>query len=342
MPRIPGELRDSVIYIYPDVESARLGKPAGGSGFIVGVKSETLPRRYWTYAVTNRHVVQGSGPTPIIRQNVEAGGRTILAVRETRSESWHFHCDLDDVAIVRIHLEPFMVALRGKPGWQIVPTERRDTLARFKSSFVAEERLVTKDLVDELDIGPGDDVFTIGRFFSHEGREQNQPALRFGNISMMPEPIEQEGSGLKQESFIVECRSIAGFSGSPVWVHIPPLSYSRRHKRTAPESWWRGPWLLGVDWGHLRIPEGVVDPGGKKHSEDLRVFVNSGMMGVVPAWKVKELLQQNEVIKQRKEAEAEYSRRVSERAAAGSSAAAGDGVESTDPSGAEDRERPPD
>ncbi len=315
MPRIPPRIEESVVYIYPDESSAMDGKRAGGSGFIVGALSETVPGRHWPFAVTNRHVIQGCGEHPAIRLNLDVKGTPVMGVSSTLSENWFVHASLDDVVVHPISLNSFMVASRGKPGWVVNP-EPKDALASFRHNFIAEETLLTKEMVDELDIAPGDDVFSIGRFFSHDGRQTNQPSVRFGNISMMPgEPIEQEGSGFKQESFVVECRSIAGFSGSPVWVYIPPFSYDRKEQRTSSEGWWQGPWLLGVDWGHLRIPEDVVDLGGKKHPDELRVLANSGMMGVVPAWKLKELLHQEEPTKWRRDADANVAKKAAERTA---------------------------
>ena len=53
-------------------------------------------------------------------------------------------------------------------------------------------------------IGPGDDVFIVGRFVNHEGKQQNHPTVRFGAIAQMPgEPITFP-DGTHQDSFLVE------------------------------------------------------------------------------------------------------------------------------------------
>jgi hypothetical protein len=45
----------------------------------------------------------------------------------------------------------------------------------------------------------------VGRFINHEGKQRNLPALRYGNIAMMPlEPIIQQETGITQESFFVK------------------------------------------------------------------------------------------------------------------------------------------
>jgi hypothetical protein len=50
----------------------------------------------------------------------------------------------------------------------------------------------------------------------HEGRQKNSPTARFGNIAQMPnEPVIIKR--FEQECFLVEARSIGGYSGSPVF-----------------------------------------------------------------------------------------------------------------------------
>jgi hypothetical protein len=55
-------------------------------------------------------------------------------------------------------------------------------------------------------------------------------------------------------------------------------------------------WLLGVDWGHLPIHEQVKWPDDKAPvNEGWVVESNSGQMAVVPAWKLQELLDHEEL-----------------------------------------------
>jgi len=160
--------------------------------------------------------------------------------------------------------------------------------------------------VAALEIGPGDEVFIVGRFINHEGKQgkqRNLPSLRFGNIAMMPwEPIKHPDGHL-QESFLVEVRSIGGYSGSPVFVHILPFS-----KRPGQKGWSmeRGPWLLGIDWGHLplrkKVEEWMLDDW-KPISDGWTVEVISGMTGVVPVWRLEELLNIKELASSRKVAD---------------------------------------
>ncbi|RYD70054.1 MAG: serine protease [Verrucomicrobiaceae bacterium] len=255
MPRIPDEHLDVSVYIYPSVPDAEQGKRIGGCGFLMSVKSALLPG-YIIYAVTNRHVVEDGGWC--VRVNTADGGKDVF---ELDDRNWIFHPDGDDVAICQM---PTMPA------------------ARFKYRTLGEENLLTKELMHELNIGPGDDVFVVGRFINHEGRQRNRPVMRFGNIAQNPaEPIRQS-SGFEQESFLIEARSISGYSGSPVVMGLSPeFKRPDRPALIMRRTGYRI--LVGVSWGHL------VDEDGE----------NTGMMPVVPAWKLRELLHCPRVVQQR-------------------------------------------
>jgi Ethanolamine utilization protein EutJ (predicted chaperonin) len=60
-------------------------------------------------------------------------------------------------------------------------------------------------------------------------------------------------------------------------------------------------WLLGVDWGHLPTTQDILDQSGKPVSEGWKVAVNTGMAAVVPAWKLTDLLDLEEVVRSRRE-----------------------------------------
>jgi hypothetical protein len=151
-------------------------------------------------------------------------------------------------------------------------------------------------------IGPGDECFFLGRFSTHEGTSQNRPSARFGVLAMTHgETIRDERSGLEQESFLVEARSLSGFSGSPVFAYksaimdaesgeVKPLISSRVC-------------FLGIDWCHLSKYEQVLTSDRKTPAEPKQwVLINTGMAGVIPAWKLAELLNEPVLLNARTEA----------------------------------------
>jgi len=293
MPRISDSYTQNVVYIYATVDGASAGNPIGGSGFLVHVWFEISRDRCQTYAVTNRHVVLSS-LTPVIRQ-----------------ANWTLHPDGDDVAVLPVNLRldetPFM--------------------------SVGLEQFVTPQLIRDEDIGIGDDTIMVGRFIGHDGRQRNTPSVRFGNIAMMPNEKIVATNGFEQESFLVEQRSLPGYSGSAVYIYSPyaELDMSARRggvdmallsqlnlfgsdaqasidlmmKKRAP----KGPYLLGIDWCHLNNLVPVLDAGHQPHSERMYVRENAGMAGVVPAWKIAEVLNTDELADRRRKID----RRIADR-----------------------------
>jgi hypothetical protein len=204
MPAIPPEILDTVVYLYPDVDAASRGERAGGSGCVVAIPTQTEPFTMgFTYVVTNSHVIR-EGRASALRFNTRDKG---LGVIHNTAAGWIHHPDGDDLAVLPIALE----------------------YEKIKAKFIPEAWFITKEKVQEYGIGPGDEAFLVGRFVNHEGKQQNLPAVRFGQVSMLPiEPI-RTARGLLQEAFLVECRSLPGYSGSPVFIApLPFVTVTRK------------------------------------------------------------------------------------------------------------------
>jgi hypothetical protein len=144
-------------------------------------------------------------------------------------------------------------------------------------------------------LGNGDEAFMIGRFFSQEGKQQNTPAVRFGNISMLP---------LERDVFLVEHRSLPGYSGSPVFAWIDPNLPRDEFGFPAPSHMRQehyGPWLLGVDSCHIHSFEPVLNSQNPEDKAEPPRWVktHTGMAEVVPAWKLYELLNSPVLVEQR-------------------------------------------
>jgi hypothetical protein len=135
---------------------------------------------------------------------------------------------------------------------------------------------------------------------------------------MLPEPIRQRHRARDQESFLVDMRSHPGFSGSPVivyyeepgWRNVPPpppdipddpQAYAKWQVDRLAERDMSGmmgrQWLLGIDWGQLPVAEDVYDSAEQK----LGQRPSSGMAAVVPAWKIRDVVEAFEMTRQKDE-----------------------------------------
>jgi hypothetical protein len=71
----------------------------------------------------------------------------------------------------------------------------------------------------------GDEVATVGLYTSHYGETKNIPVVRIGHIALLPdEPVLTQRGYLR--AYLIETRSIAGLSGSPVFINIPRIRVS--------------------------------------------------------------------------------------------------------------------
>jgi len=292
MPRIPDSIANCSIYLYKSEPAARQGQDAGGSGFLVIIQSSADPSRGYLYAITNKHLIEDG--FCVIRINLKSGDTDCVSAP---SEDWIFHPDGDDVAV-------YPLDLQGDFNWVAISTDM----------------FVDKECMQAYNIGYGDDVFLVGRLIAQSGRQKNTPVIRFGNISLTADSSEKiKYQNREQEAFLIECRSISGFSGSPVFVngdrfyqgetaHEMHAFRKRKHPSFAANedpppggesnlNWgfkWPplfvtvGPLLLGIDFGHLPHWNDVYQ---KTRKTDYRAQSNTGIAGVVPAWKILELLE---------------------------------------------------
>ena len=277
-----------VVYLYPSVAAAKQGDKDGGTGFLIAVASKFGGPPYY-YAVTNSHVIaRGS---PVLRLTKRNGDPD---PRELKKEDWTHHSSKDDLAVCPLDIS----------------ADTHD----FEAVYIHQIGVTKQDIYEKYLgrwINAGNDVCMCGRFKRHDGQRTNIPVARFGNISRLPkEPIKHCSEHFKeeylQESYLVEMRSLSGFSGSPVFVYAPggfPVqNYDTENvELVIDES--AHILFLGVDWCHFNSHDDVIDRSGNKHPHGWRVESNSGMAGVIPAWKLIEFLDREEFVMQRKQAD---------------------------------------
>jgi len=277
MPYVPPEIRNAAFYLYPTVEHARKGSNFGGSGFVIGMPSKRHGRygQVFYYAVTNWHVAcQGS---PVVRFNTKNGPPDIF---EFDVDQWYFDSRYD-IAVKPINLNADV-----------------HTVTALHSGM-----LVTKTLVRDARIGPGDDVFMVGRFVDHDGGERNRPALRFGNISADPTPMTQE-NGMKVDAYCIDLHSRSGYSGSPVFVYRTlgsELVNDPRHRELTWDEFKNGTQfflILGIHFAQFPEMWEVTSSGKLRRETSPEPLLTegkyirglSGMTCVLPAWYLQEAL----------------------------------------------------
>jgi hypothetical protein len=290
MPKVPTNIRNAAFYLYPTTADAEQGHNFGGSGFLISVPSKKHAKygRGHLYAVTNWHVaVQGS---PVIRLNTKAGAADIIDVDV---DQWFFD-GRHDIAVLPINVDPDLHV--------VTPIHSR--------------MLLTEDEVKYAEIGPGEDVFMVGRFMDHDGGQRNQPALRFGHISIDPTPIMQE-NGVNADAYCIDLHSRSGYSGSPVFVYRtpqsdlappPPRFTSNLGLPLQPDlpTFFK---LLGIHFAQFPEMWEVTSAGKllRRESEGEPLMTDgkyikglSGMTCVLPAWTIRRVLNMP-VLKQMRE-----------------------------------------
>jgi len=284
MPKISERVLKFAFYLYRTREEAEEGTEYGGTGFLVGIPSEKFPNHWWCHGVTNWHVVLDRGYS-IIRLNTLQGGTDIIEFQPTE---WEWIPGKDDIAV-----SPIIRYKRELHNITFIPTK----------SFATDE------IVKKFRIGIGDDVFMVGRFIDHAGIPTNSPAVRFGNISLMPSPIKQ-GNGYWGESYCIDLHSRTGFSGSPVMVYR--THESDLEQRLYPEEFKKIPgaflFLLGIHWGQFPEKWEIVSENKSSEPEQQDLITNgkyvkglSGMTCVIPAQRILDLLNLSILKKQRRE-----------------------------------------
>ena len=242
MVKIPKNVLDNVIYLYEDEDAAKHGLDFGGTGFLVVLKSKRFPTQLsHLYAVTNWHVAV-RGKASVIRINCKDGSSRVIPAKP---EQWFYDEKSGyDIAVYSFDIDPV-----------------RDVFA-----FVdAESAFASKEVVKKQEIGPGEDVFMVGRFVDHDGGPVNRPAVRCGNISVMPTPLMQP-TNILADSYCVDMHSRSGY-------------YDQ-----FPEAW---PVVGEVEMAKAVERDGPVIKG------------LSGMTKVLPAWCILEVLNMPALIAER-------------------------------------------
>jgi hypothetical protein len=250
------------------------------------------------HLVTAEHVISGllsKGHEIWVRLNLTGG-----QVREVRidAQAFRFHPENakepTDVAV-----SPFNAVFTDFETRKMLIAETSPLAVNGDQSFMPSEDFVR----DSIKLGG--EVAVIGLFRSHFGTNRNVPILRVGNIStLLGEPVFTKYAGYIS-AYLIEARSIAGLSGSPVFVVPEPTTLIAKgmiggvgNLEHTSKSMGQGMALLGLMHGHFDIPnlnEDVVADDDAPHQG-----VHTGIGVVVPAQKILETIEHPELVQMRK------------------------------------------
>ena len=236
----------------------------GGTGFLVGVPSETNPMVSYRYLVTAAHVAIHLTSGTWLRYNTADGGSAKWPI--PANQRWCFHDDAD-VAVFP---------------WG--PPDEGGEFRTIPVAMVADDNLLRGEPGPEADLGLGNETLTIGLYTRLQGTKRNTPIARTGTIAMIPEERYEfrlrPGEELRRmEVYLCEMRSIGGLSGAPVFVLYPKTGYFAGHSHFS---------LLGLVHGHWDVPAGTI--------VGVDVPINEGIAVVVPAKAIMEVINSEELM----------------------------------------------
>lgn len=260
---VPRELLNAVVFIGAETGS---GEKIVGTGFFVSVDAVHLPGLQCRYLVTARHVVEDKLGL-VARVNAKGRGTMRMLLPDGDDPRWVFlnPPEGEDFVDLAALMWPATQEV-AEAGYRWVPT-----------TMFFDEAQLTEEVGG---VSLGDEVVAVGLLSVHYGANRNEPVVRTGNVAMIPsEPVlvkYKNGVNRRMSLYLTELRSIAGLSGSPVFVtHRAPLGDPIRLS------------LFGVMIGHWDDPDSNHMGFGK----------------VVPARLLSDLLNQGDEVAKREKLE---------------------------------------
>jgi hypothetical protein len=247
-------------------------------------------QHHFDHLVTAEHVVSGlltRGHDIWLRVNL-VNGKTAELKLDSQTFRYHPKNGLEptDVAVY-----PFISRLIDERTGEATDADIRSF------PLNGEGGLLPTDLFRQRYMGRGGEISIIGLFRSHYGHNRNIPIVRVGNIAALPqEPVSTKLGFIS--AYLIEARSIAGLSGSPVMAMADNALELIQGiaKRPLVHG---GAALLGLMHGHFDVPnlnEDVV-----MDEEEPTRSVHTGIGVVIPVEKIVETIQHPELVAMRKE-----------------------------------------
>jgi hypothetical protein len=261
---IPDEVRKCVFFIAYKLADGSVR--FAGTAFNMARTIEGTSN-YFNYVVTAAHVIDKIKNLGIDEVFIRANHKSGQAIWvKSRISDWWMHPDHPSVDVAILRLTP--------------PHE-------WDHMTIPLDTVVTDNLIEKEKIGVGDEVFMTGLFSAHFGKQNNIPILRVGNIAAMPSEKINTKLG-PMEGYLIECRSIGGLSGSPVFVNLGLVRHGKFSSTGNPIFY-----LLGLIHGHFDMNEAAIDVDEINPVADDGLSpknINMGIAIVVPVSKILETL----------------------------------------------------
>lgn len=266
---VPNEIRRCVAFAAMQMANGEMRLV--GTVFFLGKEIQGTDRSFH-YFVTAKHVIEGirnKGLTRVfIRLNFKDGQSRWA---ETDISAWHFH-----------------------------PTNPRVDAAVFRAVLPEESDhlvyplsgIVTPEVIESEQIGHGSEVFLVGLFAHHSGKQRNIPIIRVGNIAALPEEPVETSIGLI-DAYLIEARSIGGLSGSPVFVHLGRVRVHEDQLKFTKRGVF---YLLGLMHGHWDVGLSDLDQAAPEADIQGKQRMNMGIGIVVPIEQILEVIDQPAIL----------------------------------------------
>ncbi len=165
----------------------------------------------------------------------------------------------------------------------------------YDHKMIPENFFLNKAVMVEKNIREGSKAFFAGLFSHFYGKVKIQPVLRFGTISLLTDEKIQIGrtEGPRREAhlFLVECASLRGFSGAPVFFETDRITKDGIFH--TPEFY-----LGGIMKGHYND---VIETKNGLVRE-----LNAGLALITPCYLLREVLYSKKAIEFRRELAEKY------------------------------------
>jgi hypothetical protein len=294
----PNVLRCVAFLCEPRGDPRREVRTPVGTCFFVDMACEADRGLRWVYLVTAKHCIeQCERDVLYVRVNTRDQGKYVDL--PTNRDDWFLH-DEADVAVI-----PSPVPLSSG--------QRTGTCSEIASGELDFTACPSEEMIGPGpfyqwqgtgdNVGVGDELFSVGLFLQHSGKERNLPVARFGHVSRMPDKLDlnytigQYDTGREIVAYLAEFLSWGGFSGSPVFWLSPTLERLRVMQSGHTEGVFGC--LLGLASAHFVIPEKAKVSGDVLGQISTRL--NSGLAIITPAEAIRQILLRDDLAQDREQ-----------------------------------------